>query len=152
DHTRHMNHSSQPNVVRSERLAPFGEYVAAVDIAAGDELTCDYFAFDADAAAKLLDAAARPRPAPEAPPRPRAERTAVSLAIDDPRPWWLDDALSVGPHGLELDGVPLGDVAREHGTPVYAYGARTVRRRLGELRAALRSAGAPFRIQYAMKA
>lgn len=76
----------------------------------------------------------------------------MSPLTDEPRPWWLGDALSVGPRGLELDGAPLAEIAREHGTPVYAYGARTVRRRLGEIRAALRSAGAPFRIHYAMKA
>jgi diaminopimelate decarboxylase len=76
----------------------------------------------------------------------------VSPALDEARPWWLGDALSVGPRGLELDGVALGDIAREHGTPVYAYGARTVRRRLGEIRDALRGAGAPFRMLYAIKA
>ena len=48
--------------------------------------------------------------------------------------------------------MPLAEIAGEHGTPVYAYGARTVRRRLGEIRAALRETGAPFRIHYAMKA
>ncbi len=58
----------------------------------------------------------------------------------------------MGPRGLDLDGVPLARLAAEHGTPVYAYGARTLRRRVGELRDALRSVGAPFRIHYAMKA
>src|SRR5262249_12820082 len=53
DHARHINHSPRPNVVRSERHAYLGEYVAAVDIAVGDELTCDYFAFDTRAADKL---------------------------------------------------------------------------------------------------
>ena len=63
----------------------------------------------------------------------------------------LGDALAFGPRGLELDGVPLADVAREHGTPVYVYGAATLRRRLAELRAALASTGAPSRLHYAMK-
>ncbi len=76
----------------------------------------------------------------------------MSTALDAAPPPWLCDALSVGPRGLALDGAPLADVAREHGTPVYAYGARTARRRLGEIRDALRSAGAPSRIHYAMKA
>lgn len=67
-------------------------------------------------------------------------------------PWWLQDALTVGPHGLELDGHPLADLARQHGTPTYVYSAATVRRRFHEMRRALRSIGAPFRIQYAMKA
>jgi diaminopimelate decarboxylase len=76
----------------------------------------------------------------------------VSAAPDAAPPWWLGDALSVGPGGLALDGAPLAEVAREHGTPVYAYGARTARRRLGEIRDALCSTGAPFRVHYAMKA
>ena len=76
----------------------------------------------------------------------------MSPAGDATSPWWLGDALSAGPRGLSLDGAPLADVAREHGTPVYAYGARTVRRRLGEIRDALRSAGVPFRALFAMKA
>jgi diaminopimelate decarboxylase len=67
-------------------------------------------------------------------------------------PWWLGDALAAGPRGLTLDGVPLADLARRHGTPLYVYSAATVRRRLAELRGALRSTGAPFRIHYAMKA
>jgi len=61
DHTRFMNHSAAPNVVvRAESRVPYGEYVAAVDIAAGEELTCDYFAFDEDAASKLLARPLRP--------------------------------------------------------------------------------------------
>lgn len=77
----------------------------------------------------------------------------MSPPTPDPAPpWWLGDALTAGPGGLELDGVPLAEVARRHGTPVYVYGARTLTRRVGELRAALRSTGAPYRIHYAMKA
>lgn len=49
DHARHMNHSADPNVIE---LAD-GSNVAARDIAAGEELTCDYFDFDALAGAKL---------------------------------------------------------------------------------------------------
>lgn len=67
-------------------------------------------------------------------------------------PWWLGDALTVGPDGLMLDGRPLFDIAAAHGTPVYVYGAATLRRRFAELRAALHSTGAPARIHYAMKA
>jgi diaminopimelate decarboxylase len=77
----------------------------------------------------------------------------VSLALDEaPAPWWLGDALGVGPRGLELDGVPLAPLAAKHGTPLYVYGARTLRRRIGELTGALARTGAPYRIHYAMKA
>jgi diaminopimelate decarboxylase len=67
-------------------------------------------------------------------------------------PWWLGDALSVGPDGLAVDGVALVDQARRLNTPLYVYGAATFRRRFGELRAALDSTGSRNRIHYAMKA
>jgi SET domain-containing protein len=54
DATRHMNHASDANVVRTGRTdARYGEYVAARAIAAGEELTCDYFEFDATARDKF---------------------------------------------------------------------------------------------------
>lgn len=53
DHARHMNHAAPGNVIRSERPMRYGEYVAARDISRGEELTCDYFDFDATAATKL---------------------------------------------------------------------------------------------------
>ncbi|MBM3764097.1 MAG: SET domain-containing protein [Acidobacteria bacterium] len=49
DHARHMNHSADPNVIEIDD----GSNVAARDIAAGEELTCNYFEFDALAGAKL---------------------------------------------------------------------------------------------------
>lgn len=48
DDLRYMNHSATPNT-RQEGESD----VAAADIAAGEELTCDYYTFDADAARKL---------------------------------------------------------------------------------------------------
>jgi uncharacterized protein len=53
DDARHINHAARPNVVRVPGDERFGLYVAACAIAAGDELTCDYFAFDATAHEKL---------------------------------------------------------------------------------------------------
>ncbi len=67
-------------------------------------------------------------------------------------PFWLGDALQVGEHGLELDGNPISRLAQQYETPFYLYSAATIKRRLAELRTALHSAGAPFRIHYAMKA
>lgn len=49
DHARHMNHSLNPNLLESGD----GNNIAARDIAAGEELTCDYTTFDTDASAKL---------------------------------------------------------------------------------------------------
>jgi SET domain-containing protein len=53
DHACFMNHASAPNTgtVTAPTLAP--TTVALRDIAVGEELTCDYFAFDADAPRKL---------------------------------------------------------------------------------------------------
>lgn len=46
----------------------------------------------------------------------------------------------------------LRDVVAAHGTPTYAYGAATIRRRIAELDAALARTGRPATIHYAMKA
>ncbi len=48
DHSRHMNHSDHPNLLN------MGERdVAARDIERGEELTCNYYEFDLEAATKL---------------------------------------------------------------------------------------------------
>lgn len=51
DHSKHMNHADQPN------LAEGGDgceaNIAVRDIAAGEELTCNYHCFDLDACRKL---------------------------------------------------------------------------------------------------
>jgi SET domain-containing protein len=44
DDSRYMNHSDDPNLVNN---------VACRDIEAGEELTCDYWSFDLEAARKL---------------------------------------------------------------------------------------------------
>jgi uncharacterized protein len=49
DHARHMNHSENPNLIE----AGDSSNIAARDIKAGEELTCDYNAFDTDATFKL---------------------------------------------------------------------------------------------------
>ena len=54
DNARFMNHSEKPN---TESVFPasdhFGHDVASRDIAAGEELTCDYREFDHDHARKV---------------------------------------------------------------------------------------------------
>ncbi len=47
DHARHVNHSNDPNVTDGEAD------LAARDIERGEELTCNYYAFDLDAERKL---------------------------------------------------------------------------------------------------
>lgn len=53
DHACFMNHSSTPNTGALPAAKPPVITVALRDINAGEELTCDYFAFDAEAKAKL---------------------------------------------------------------------------------------------------
>ncbi|MBL9176251.1 MAG: SET domain-containing protein [Verrucomicrobiales bacterium] len=53
DHTCFMNHSDSPNTGTLPGSRPPITTVALREIAAGEELTCDYRAFDAQAMAKL---------------------------------------------------------------------------------------------------
>ena len=52
DHACFMNHASYPNTGAPDAVGPVTT-VALRDIAAGEEMTCDYPAFDDDAARKL---------------------------------------------------------------------------------------------------
>lgn len=52
DHAKHMNHSDAPNCVDAF-IDGVEVNIAARDIAAGEELTCDYYSFDLDAHHKL---------------------------------------------------------------------------------------------------
>lgn len=47
DHSRHFNHSDSPNLIDTESKS-----IAARDIEAGEELTCNYYSFDLDADTK----------------------------------------------------------------------------------------------------
>jgi SET domain-containing protein len=53
DHACFMNHASDPNTGTTADATLPVVTVALRDIAAGEELTCDYFAFDAEAKNKL---------------------------------------------------------------------------------------------------
>ena len=58
DHACFMNHSHTPNTGAPPVAAQPVITVALRDLSAGEEITCDYFAFDADAARKLGNTAA----------------------------------------------------------------------------------------------
>ncbi len=75
----------------------------------------------------------------------------ASHGIQSQDRWWMSDGLSESPAGLALDGVALAPLAEAHGTPLYVHSELTLRRRLGELRAALQATGAPSKIYFAMK-
>lgn len=54
--------------------------------------------------------------------------------------------------GLTMEEVPLAAIAREVGTPTWVYSAGALRRRYRALDAALRDAGVPAEIHFAVKA
>lgn len=56
DHAKHMNHSDEPNVLCIQ--GDMVRNVAARDIQPGEELTCNYYEFDLEAATKLGHASA----------------------------------------------------------------------------------------------
>ncbi|HTQ71612.1 MAG TPA: diaminopimelate decarboxylase [Acidocella sp.] len=71
----------------------------------------------------------------------------------------LQDLLAARPQlemhaqdGLCLEGVPLNAIADQHGTPVWVYGAGTMRARFVALRDAFKAEGVPMHIHYAVKA
>ncbi len=51
DNARHMNHSDDPNLIESEENPVIN--IAAKDIKAGEEITCNYYDFDTVALFKL---------------------------------------------------------------------------------------------------
>jgi len=51
DNARYMNHSSHPNLLEAGACHEFN--IAARDIEAGEELTCDYHQFDLEAEQRL---------------------------------------------------------------------------------------------------
>jgi len=53
DHACFINHSASPNTGTPNRPQPALQTVALRDIAAGEEITCDYYAYDADTLWKL---------------------------------------------------------------------------------------------------
>lgn len=53
DHSCFMNHSATPNTGAPAESPPPFTTVALRDLAAGEEITCDYSSFDADTAWKL---------------------------------------------------------------------------------------------------
>jgi diaminopimelate decarboxylase len=67
--------------------------------------------------------------------------------------WWRRPGLDVSPDGrLALDGADLEALAREHGTPLFAYDLARPRENVRALQAALARAGVPYVTRFALKA
>ena len=68
-------------------------------------------------------------------------------------PWWVRPGLDIDPTGrLRIAGRDAEGLAREHGTPVFAYDRARFGETARELQDALSRAGFPFRVRFALKA
>jgi len=91
DDGRYMNHSDSPNTVEfyAGPHDRYGANIATYDIPEGDELTCDYFSFDLDAADKLEISSTQDTPeSPEKPGRFSAKKIAIdrmAVTVSDER-------------------------------------------------------------------
>jgi diaminopimelate decarboxylase len=66
--------------------------------------------------------------------------------------WWRRPGLDVVDGRLSLNGADLEALAREHGTPLFVYDLARPAENVRELQAALRRAGVPHRVRFALKA
>lgn len=66
--------------------------------------------------------------------------------------WWRRPGLDVADGRLALNGVDLEGLAREHGTPLFVYDLQRPRENVRALQAALRRAGLPHVVRFALKA
>ena len=68
------------------------------------------------------------------------------------RPWWERPGLEVRGGRLSVAGRDAETVAREHGTPLFAYDLVRIEEQARALADAFERAGAPFRLRLALKA
>jgi diaminopimelate decarboxylase len=66
--------------------------------------------------------------------------------------WWRRPGLDVVAGRLSLNGADLEALARKHGTPLFVYDLARPADNVRELQAALRRAGVPYRVRFALKA
>lgn len=78
--------------------------------------------------------------------------TAIDATAPRDVPWWQHESLTAGHLFLEMDGVPLAELAQQQGTPLYVYSRATIQRQLHRLLATLASTTEHFAVFYAMKA
>ena len=67
-------------------------------------------------------------------------------------PWWSRPGLEVRDGRLLVAGRDAEDLARKHGTPLYAYDLVRIEEQAASLVDAFERAGVPFRLRYALKA
>lgn len=68
-------------------------------------------------------------------------------------PWWVRPGLDIDPAGrLRIAGRDAEALAREHGTPLFAYDRARFAENARRIQAAFERAGLPFRLRFALKA
>ena len=67
-------------------------------------------------------------------------------------PWWVRPGLGVVGGRLAIAGHDAEEIARAHGTPVYAYDLARFAENARELQSALARSGLPFVVRFALKA
>jgi diaminopimelate decarboxylase len=67
-------------------------------------------------------------------------------------PWWIRPGLEIAGGRLLIAGHDAEALAREHGTPLFAYDRRRFAENARRLQAALTATGLPFRVRFALKA
>ena len=83
--------------------------------------------------------------------RSTSARDAMTAVV--PRPWWVRAGLDIDPDGrLRIAGRDAEALAREHGTPLFAYDRARFGETAREFQAALATTGVPFRLRFALKA
>lgn len=72
--------------------------------------------------------------------------------MSDKPTWTIDGFLEVRNNQLHIDGVNAVDLAREHGTPLFVFSERRIRRNIERIERAAESMSRPLKICYAAKA
>jgi diaminopimelate decarboxylase len=67
-------------------------------------------------------------------------------------PWWVRPGLDIEAGRLRVAGRDAEALAREHGTPLYAYDRARFAEHARELQGALGRTGLPYRVRFALKA
>src|SRR5262245_53702256 len=68
------------------------------------------------------------------------------------QPWEVESFLEVRNNQLHIDGVSTVDLAREHGTPLFVFSERRIRRNIDRLRKSASVIECPLKLCYAAKA
>ena len=96
-----------------------------------------------------------PAAAPAAPAGPDVLPAPAALGVPAPVPaptWWRRPGLGVVDGRLSLNGADLESLAREHGTPLFAYDMARPVENVRALQGALERAGVPHVVRFALKA